>query len=84
MRSNVVIAQADAEAVKALAVLDAHLSAHDYFVADRFSITDIFAGVATQWAEDAGLTGAAPNVAAYNARLRQRPHCPLENDLPKQ
>lgn len=82
-RSDLVIAQARYEAVKTLAVLDDHLAEHDYFVDDEFSMTDIFAGYATQWAENAELTGAAPHVAAYNARLRARPHCPLKNDLPK-
>lgn len=78
-RLEAVFVQADKEAVASLAVLDTHLSANDYMVAGHFSVTDIITGFATNWAQSTGLTSNAPHVEAYNARLRERSHCPLDN-----
>ncbi len=79
-RSNSVIDQAKAEARKTLATFDDHLGANDYFVGNRFTVTDIFCGFATNWAEGTGVAEEAPNVKAYNARIKARPHCAL-NDV---
>ena len=78
-RSGEAMAQARAEAIRTLAVLDAHLGAHDYFVDDRFTVADIFCGFATNWAEGLGLADDAPNIKAYNARLKARPQCALND-----
>jgi len=57
-----------------------HLAEHDYMVADRFSVTDIIVGFATNWAVSAKQTADFPHVEAYNARLMARPLCPLNED----
>jgi glutathione S-transferase len=78
-RSDAAIAQATAELPRTMAVLDDHLGKHDYFVADAFSAADIFCGFATNWAEGLGHADDAPNVRAYNARIKARPLCALND-----
>jgi len=78
-RSKEAIDQARMEAVKSLANLDAHLSRNDFFVGSSFSMADIFCGFATDWAEKVQLAEAAPNVKTYNARIKARPHCALND-----
>ena len=68
--------QNEAAAKRGLAVLDAHLRDREWLVDDRFSLTDIFTGYATCWAQWQGMTVDLPNVAAYVDRLQARPHCP--------
>jgi glutathione S-transferase len=77
-RLKAVFEQADKEAVASIATLDTHLSANEYMVAGQFSVTDIITGFATNWAQSTGVTGDAPHVEAYNARLRERPNYPVE------
>jgi glutathione S-transferase len=78
-RSREAIAQAKMEAVKTIANLDDHLGTNDYFVGNKFSMADIFCGFATDWAEKARLAEDAPNVKAYNERIKARPHCALND-----
>jgi len=78
-RSAEVIAQADGEAVKSVATLNDHLSGNDYFVGGKFSVADIFCSFATTWAEGMDLAEAAPFVKAYNARMKARPLCALND-----
>ncbi|MGI9480073.1 MAG: glutathione S-transferase family protein, partial [Hyphomicrobiaceae bacterium] len=78
-RSQEAIAQARKEGLKTMAVLDEHLGAHDYFVGDAFSVADIFCGFATNWAERMELAEEAPNVKAFTARMKARPHCALND-----
>ena len=68
------------EARRALAVFDAHFAKHDWLVEDRFSVTDIFAGFALNWARMAGLTAEFPQVTRYLERLLSRPLCPYRRD----
>ena len=76
-RSQVVIDQAAMEAKKTLEVIDAHLGKEQYFVGQKFTVADIFSGFATNWAEGVGLAGDFEQVRAYNARMKERPHCTL-------
>lgn len=78
-RSEVVIEQAMQEARNTLVTLDAHFSENDYFVGNAFSVADIFCGFATNWAERMGAAEEGPNVKAYNARIKARPHCTLDD-----
>ena len=78
-RSEEAVAQARKEAVKTVATLNDHLGAHDYFVGDAFSVADIFCGFATNWAEGMQLAEEAPHVKAFNARIKARPHCALND-----
>ncbi|MBT5433424.1 MAG: glutathione S-transferase family protein [Alphaproteobacteria bacterium] len=79
-REKVVIDQAVKEIRRGLEVFEKHLAEHDYMVADRFSVTDIIVGFATNWAVSAKQTGDFPHVEAYNARLMARPLCHLSED----
>lgn len=78
-RSDEAMKQARSEAVKTVATLNDHLGQHDYFVGDQFSAADVFCGFATNWAEGVKLVDDAPNVRAYNERIRARPHCALND-----
>ncbi len=80
-RIDAVHAQNAKELKRALEPLDAHFAANTYFVADKFSVTDIFAGFAINWARRMGghLEGLA-NLQAYNQRLLDRPKCPFAKE----
>jgi glutathione S-transferase len=66
------------EAKRGLAVFESHFQQHTWLVDGRFSVTDIFAGYAINWARLTGLTTHLPNVEAYCARLLDRPLCPYQ------
>lgn len=56
-----------------LARLNAHLAEHDYLLA-RFSVADAYLAVVLNWAQFCGVGFEAyPAIAAYLARLRERP-----------
>lgn len=76
-RVTAIFEQNAAESKRALAVLDDYLSDCDYLVGNAFSVTDIIAGFAVNWARRQELTGEFPNVQSYNHRLLARPHCTL-------
>ncbi|MFY0614387.1 MAG: glutathione S-transferase family protein [Hyphomicrobiaceae bacterium] len=78
-RSKEAVGQARMEALKSMTTLNDHLGAHDYFVGDAFSVADIFCGFATSWAEGLQLAEEAPHVKAFNARIKARPHCALND-----
>ena len=62
---------------KAAAALEAHLSAHNYLVEERFSVTDIVLAYTLNWGQEQQLLADFPNIDAYMERLLARPHCPL-------
>ena len=74
-RVPAVYPQNEAAAKRGLAVLDDHLRDKEWLVEDRFSLTDIFTGYATCWAQWQGMTADLPNVTAYVERLQARPLC---------
>jgi len=80
-RLDVVHGQNAAEIKRAMGPLEAHFSAHQFLIADKFSVTDIFCGFALNWARRMGghLEG-FPNVIAYNQRLLDMPNCPFTKD----
>lgn len=72
-------AQNTFEAKKSLKVVNAHLEENDYFVAGKFSVTDIIAAYTLNWAEKQGVLGDDyPNITAYLDRVCERPHCTLK------
>lgn len=79
-RITAVYAQNAMEAKRALAVFDAHLASTDWLVDNRFSVTDIFAGFALNWARMTGLTSEFRHVTGYLERLLSRPLCPYRRD----
>jgi glutathione S-transferase len=64
----------------AIRALEGHLEKHDYLVADSFSVTDIIAGYAVNWANKSSHLSEAPKTSAYLDRLYEREHCPLSRD----
>ena len=60
------------EAHKALTVLEEHLADTDYLVANAFSVTDIIAAYAVNWARRVGLLEDYPSLTAYLERLSAR------------
>lgn len=74
-RNASIIPQNDAEVDRALGVLDGYLADRNFFIDDRFSVTDIFVGYATCWAQRAGLGAGLDHVRAFNARLLAMPNC---------
>ena len=58
-------------------VLDKVMADKEYLVGNRFSVTDILVGFTLNWGNGAGLLEHTPNLQAYLARLKQRPHCTL-------
>ena len=65
------------------AALEAHLAQHEYVVGDTFSVADCVVGWSVNWARRSGLLEGEPgfpNIAAYLARLLERPHCALAKD----
>lgn len=79
-RLPAVFAQNNAELERTLPVLDAHLAAHQYFVDDRFSVTDIIVGNTINWARITGRTDGFTHLNAYLRRLQERPFCPYEKE----
>lgn len=63
---------------KASGALEAHLEQHDFLVADRFSVADIFAGYTLSWGQEQQLLSDRPHILAYLERLHARPHCTLQ------
>jgi glutathione S-transferase len=78
-RSSDVIEQATTEAIKSMVTLNDHLRSNDFFAGGRFSVADIFCGFATNWADGLGLAKDAPDVQAFNERMKARPHCALND-----
>lgn len=72
-----VLAQNEMEGRKSLKALDDHLAATSYLVGGRFTVADIVMGYVTNWARAIGWTDGLEHVSGYNARLLERPHCPL-------
>ena len=62
---------------RSAAVVEAALSAADYLVENRFSVTDIIVAYTLHWAEDDQLLGDFPNLRAYLQALKARPKCTL-------
>ncbi|MBL8563544.1 MAG: glutathione S-transferase family protein [Gemmobacter sp.] len=60
---------------EALAALCSHLAARDYVAGDRFSAADVYVGSSLGWAMRFGLIADAPELAAYVARVTDRPAC---------
>lgn len=75
-----VLAQNALETRRGLAVFDDHLANADYLVGGRFSVTDIIAGYATNWARRQGHADDYSNVLRHLDRLFERPHCILTKD----
>lgn len=73
-----IIAPNSKEAMKGLAVFNDTLSSSDYLVGNAFSVTDIIAGFALNWARMSGLTKDFAAVSSYLERLFERPLCPLK------
>jgi glutathione S-transferase len=63
--------------IHAAKVLDKIMADNDYLVGNRFSITDILVGFTLSWGNGVGLLEQTPNLQAYLARLKKRPHCTL-------
>jgi len=80
-RVPAVYPQNEAAAKRGLAVLDAHLRDKEWLVEDRFSLTDIFTGYATCWAQAQGMTADLPDLTAYVERLQARPLCTYKPDV---
>lgn len=79
-RIEAIHAQNAAELKRALGPVDEHLSTNDYFVANSFSVTDIFCGFAINWARRMGHLEGSPNVEAYAQRLLSMANCPFSKD----
>jgi len=79
-RLPVIFEQNAMEAKRALAVFDDRLADAEWLVDGRFSVTDIFAGFALNWARMTELTADFPHVRAYLDRLLSRPLCPYRRD----
>ena len=61
----------------AMTVLDKHLASSPYFLGDNFSVTDIVASWAINWARRGGHWQNYTNLHTYIERLFARPHCTL-------
>lgn len=73
-----IVPQNNAMFAQAAAVPENLLGDSDYLVGGRFSMTDIIVGFTVNWASFRGQLENFPNLRAYLARLRARPHCPLD------
>ena len=58
-----------------LATLRGHLAARDYVAGDSFSAADVYVGSSLGWAMRFGMIADAPELAAYVARVTERPAC---------
>ena len=79
-RIEAVHAQNAAELKRSLAPLDQHFGSHTHFVADKFSVTDIFASFAINWARRMGHLEGFDNLQGYMQRLLAMPKCPLTKE----
>ena len=62
---------------KGASVLNQYLGNQDYFVEDRFTVTDIIIGYTLNWARRKDLVKNCPNINLYLERLISREHCEL-------
>ena len=76
-RVGAIVEPNDRSAGRALDVLERVLADVDYLVANRFSVTDIIAGYAVNWAALTIGLGERPNLVAWLERLHAREHCTL-------
>jgi glutathione S-transferase len=58
-------------------VLDKYLASHDYFIENRFTVTDIIIGYTLNWARRRDLVKNCPNINLYLERLISREYCDL-------
>ena len=58
-----------------VATLSAHLDGRDYVAGDSFSAADVYLASSLGWALNFGLISDAPVLAAYVARITERPAC---------
>ena len=58
-----------------LSTLRSHLAARDYVAGDSFSAADVYVGSSLGWAMRFGMITDAPELAAYVARVTERPAC---------
>ena len=65
---------------RALGVVEDHLGKTEYFVDNRFTVTDIVVSFTLNFGRRSRLTENSPNVHAYMERMFSRPHCPLSSD----
>lgn len=79
-RISAIFEQNDMEVRKSLAVFDDHLAENSFLVGNRFSVTDIIASFATNWARRQGLAGGFDNIKSYHDSLWARPHCMLNKE----
>ena len=79
-RIEAIHGQNAAELKRALGPLDEHFSNDEYFVGNRFSVTDIFCGFAINWARRMGHLDGFDHVQAYIQRLLEMPKCPFTKD----
>ena len=61
-------------------VIDEYLSDHNYFIENRFTVTDIIIGYTLNWARRKRLTEDFLSISAYLERLFAREHCVLPQD----
>jgi len=62
---------------RSAAALNAVLGKTDYFIEDRFSVTDIIVGYTISWGQELGLLSEFPNLLAFLECLFEREHCTL-------
>ncbi len=72
-RVTEVIPQCQEEAKKALGAFNDALSSSDYLVDDHFTVTDIIAAYAINWAKRTELLDEFANLTTYLERLSERP-----------
>jgi glutathione S-transferase len=65
---------------RSLVGMEAHLAVHDFFVEDRFTVTDIICGWTLNWGRRQGHLDDAPAAQRYVQRLLQRPLCTFASD----
>ena len=65
---------------KGALVIDEYLSDHNYFIENRFTVTDIIIGYTLNWARRKRLTEDFLSISAYLERLFAREHCVLPRD----
>ena len=58
-----------------VATLSTHLDGRDYVAGDSFSAADVYLASSLGWALNFGLISDAPVLAAYVARITERPAC---------
>lgn len=58
-----------------VAALSTHLDGRDYVAGDSFSAADVYLASSLGWALNFGLISDAPVLAAYVARITERPAC---------